>query len=205
MITKPRVKLGPQNQGQKMSLKVFEFAGVPEGHVYELARGVIVVSEGPDYWHAMQVEVIRDWLRDYKRAHPGRIHAVLGAMECKLLLTDFESERHPDLAVYLRPPPGRKSRTVWRTWIPDVVIEVVSRSSVDRDYVEKREEYWRLGVKEYWIVDALQQRVLLLKRGRTDWRQQELHEDDFCQTKLLPAFRLPCRAVFAAASMPEEE
>jgi hypothetical protein len=49
---------------------------------------------------------------------------------------------------------GLRNRTLWRSWTPDLVIEVVSESSRDRDYTEKRDEYWSLGVMEYWIVDA---------------------------------------------------
>ena len=33
-----------------------------------------------------------------------------------------------------------------------------------RDYVEKREEYLALGVKEYWIVDAGKQQIVILRR-----------------------------------------
>ena len=66
----------------------------------------------------------------------------------------------------------RKDRKLWRTWIPDLVIEVVSESSRDRDYTEKRDEYWTLGVKEYWIVDAKLEQVLILRRGRSQWTEK---------------------------------
>ena len=62
------------------------------------------------------------------------------------------------------------------------------------------EEYWALGVKEYWIVDAQAQKVTLLKRGRSDWSEKELHAGDVCETKLLPGFKLPCQAIFDAAA-----
>src|SRR5439155_6011442 len=101
--------------------------------------------------------------------------------------------------VYRKKPKGPKNRTMWRTWIPDLAIEVVSESSRDRDYTEKRDEYWTLGVKEYWIVDAKLQQVLVLKRGRTHWTEKTLGPDDVCQTKLLPGFKLSCRAIFEAA------
>jgi Putative restriction endonuclease len=205
MLTKARTKIGPQHQGRKMSLKAFEFAKVEDGHVYELARGFIVVSEVPRYYHAAQVEVIRDFLRDHKRAYPGSIHMVLGTMECKLLVPKQESERHPDLAVYLSRPAGRKDRIMWRTWIPELVIEVVSPGSVDRDYVDKREEYWTLGIKEYWIVDAAKEKALILRRGRSDWTEKELFRNDVCETKLLPGFKLPCRVIFDAAVEAGEE
>jgi Uma2 family endonuclease len=37
---------------------------------------------------------------------------------------------------------------------PDMVLEVVSRSSVGKDTEALREAYWEAGVREYWLVDA---------------------------------------------------
>jgi len=37
---------------------------------------------------------------------------------------------------------------------PDMVMEVVSRSSVRKDTVSLMKCYWAAGVKEYWLVDA---------------------------------------------------
>lgn len=37
---------------------------------------------------------------------------------------------------------------------PDIVLEVVSESSVQKDTVRLRELYWKAGVREYWLVDA---------------------------------------------------
>jgi Uma2 family endonuclease len=36
----------------------------------------------------------------------------------------------------------------------DMVLEVVSRSSVRKDYVILRKAYWEAGIREYWLVDA---------------------------------------------------
>jgi Uma2 family endonuclease len=85
---------------------------------------------------------------------------------------------------------------MWRTWSPEFVIEVVSESSRDRDYTEKRDEYWTLGVKDYWIVDAKLKQFLVLRRGRSQWTEKTLGPDE---TKLLPGFKLSCAAVFEVA------
>jgi Uma2 family endonuclease len=37
---------------------------------------------------------------------------------------------------------------------PEVVLEVVSETSVHKDTEELRELYWRAGILEYWLVDA---------------------------------------------------
>ncbi len=197
--TTTRPKIGPHDHGREMSLRAFEFARVEDGYLYELARGYVVVSEVPNYPHASMTALIRDHLGRYRLENPGAVHLILDGSSCKLLIPDWESERHPDLAVYLAAPKARKGRTMWRTWIPDLAIEVVSESSRDRDYTEKRDEYWTLGVKEYWIVDAKLQQVLVLRRGRSRWAEKRLCPADACETKLLPGFRLPCQAVFDAA------
>jgi DNA-binding PadR family transcriptional regulator len=197
--------IGPRQHGRKMSLKDFEFAKVEDGWLCELARGYLVVSEVANYYHGMQIIAINRPLRMYDATHPGAIHAILGSMECKLLIPKLQSERHPDIAVYLTAPKGRKDRALWRTWIPELTIEVVSESSRDRDYTEKRDEYWAAGVKEYWIVDAKLEQVLILKRGRSQWTEKTLGPADVCATKLLPGFGLPCRAVFEAAGEGRDE
>lgn len=37
---------------------------------------------------------------------------------------------------------------------PDMVLEVVSATSVEKDTVVLRELYWQAGIPEYWLVDA---------------------------------------------------
>jgi Uma2 family endonuclease len=182
-----------------MSLKSFEFAQVEDGYLYELARGYVVVSEVPNFLHMRLAAFIRNSLAHYRMEHSEAVYEVIGTLECKLYISAWESERHPDVAVYLNPPPRPRNRTMWRTWIPELVVEVVSEGSRDRDYTEKRDEYWSLGVKEYWIVDAKLQQVLVLRRGRTQWTEKMLGATDTCETKLLPGFTLPCKAIFDAA------
>lgn len=37
---------------------------------------------------------------------------------------------------------------------PDMVLEVVSDSSVEKDTLLLRDAYWQAGVREYWLIDA---------------------------------------------------
>ena len=192
-------KLGMRDHGRRMSLKDFEFAQVADGYIAELARGYIVVSEVANFPHMRTVSYIRSHMEHFRIENPKGVYEILGTMECKLLIPEWESERHPDIAVYLSPPTNPKGRTMWRTWFPDLVVEVVSPGSVERDYTQKRDEYWSLGVKEYWIVDANLQHVLILRRGKNDWTEKTLGFNASCETKLLPGFKLSCKAMFAAA------
>jgi Uma2 family endonuclease len=108
--------------------------------------------------------------------------------EAKMLIGPAESERHPDLSVYLTPPPD--NRDVWSTWIPEIVVEVVSDRSADRDYQIKPAEYLTFGVKEYWIVDADKNQMTVLTRWRAQWQTKVVKPPAKNKTPLLPKFSL---------------
>jgi Uma2 family endonuclease len=190
-------KVGPKDHGRRMSLAEFDHCEVQEGYLYELGRGVIVVSDVPNPRHLAQVDALREQLSAYRQQNPGRIRRIAGGGECKLLIAGLESERHPDLAVYKTPPP---KKDLWSSWVPELVVEVVSPGSEERDYEEKREEYLRFGVKEYWIVDADKQEVLVLRRVAGKWKERVLRRPDVYQPRVLPGFDFACAAVFEAAA-----
>ncbi len=73
---------------------------------------------------------------------------------------------------------------------PDMVLEVVSASSVRKDTVVLRELYWTAGILEYWLVDArrgsLQFDLLQRERGgyvparvRAGWRRSRVFDAAF--------------------------
>lgn len=198
MQTIAKIKIGPRNHGKSMSLADFEHADVQEGYNYELGRGVIVVSDVPNRKHMAMVIAIRDQWMAYKLAHPGKIYGVLAGSECKILLADLESERHPDLAIYKTPPPPDDD--YWAIWVPELVSEVISPGSEERDYKEKREEYFDFGVKEYWIVDGNREEMLVLTRARGKWKERTVRGEDVYEPRSFSGMRFEVAPVFAAAS-----
>jgi Uma2 family endonuclease len=194
--TLARTKIGPADHGRHMSLAEFDKAEAKEGYIYELSRGVIIVSEVPNPRHLAQVVAIRQQFSDYRQENPQRFHTIAGSGECKLLVNRLESERHPDVTVYKDPPPDED---VWSLWILAIVIEVVSPGSETPDYVEKREEYLRYGVGEYWIVDSDKAEMLVLRRAGGEWRERVVRPPEVYRTRRLPGFVFSCEAVFRAA------
>lgn len=56
------------------------------------------------------------------------------------------------------------------TGSPDIVIEVVSRSSARKDLIELRDLYHQAGIREYWLIDSREEEPALVilewtKRG----------------------------------------
>ena len=197
-MPKTAVRIGPEDNGQAMSLEDFDHAVGAPGYNYELGRGVIVVSEIPNPGlHFRATFATQRQLWAYVLKGVEKIYVVSTGSDCKVLLERFESERHPDVAVYKTPPPSEDS-SAWSTWIPELVIEVVSQESESRDYDEKRDEYLSFGVHEYWIIDPGKRQMLALRRWRGTWDEHIVRPPKKYKTPLLPGLSFDCGAVFDA-------
>jgi len=192
--------LGPGDAGRTMSLDEFIAAEGTGGYLYELARGVLVVTNVPRPSHGSTVRRIARTFDRYDDANPGLIRYAAGGGECRIRLRGAVSDRHPDQAIYLNRRP--KGKRVWERWIPAIVVEVVSRRGEDRDYVEKREEYLRFGILEYWIFDPERRKMVVLKRAGDVWEERELGEGESHRTELLPGLEV---AVAEILGPPAEE
>ena len=204
---KPQARriVGPEDHGRRMSLAEFGPIEVREGHTYELSRGVIEVSDIPSIFDALQIDSIRDGFSAYKLANPGTIRLILGGGEAKQTIPTTESERHPDLSIYLTPPPP--GAQPWDDWKAEIVIEIVSPSSARRDYHEKVVDYWEADAKEYLVFDARRghRRVLVHRRGPDGWNVETLGPGDVYQTALLPGLALPVGPVLDAGGAVDAE
>lgn len=177
-------RIGPADHGQRMTLDEFVEADFQEGWLYELARGVIEVTEVPGISHGWAIGRIAALFALYGRDCPGVIDYQAGGACCRIRTPGMQSSRRPDQAIYLmQPPPGDAP---WTYWAPTIVVEVVIPESEERDYVEKREEYLRAGVLEYWILD-MTQRVLRVNRRAGDvWEETVVPPGGSYRPYLLP-------------------
>jgi Uma2 family endonuclease len=193
------IRIGPEDNGRRMSLDEFDHAIVKEGYIYELGKGVIEVSNVPRLDHGRQTAELRNQFVVYDLANPGIINYLSTGSDAKLMIGPSQSERHPDLLIYLSDPPD--VRDVWSFWVPEIVVEVVSQQSLKRDYEDKAGEYLELGVDEYWIIDAAKNQMTVLSRWRGQWKSRIVKPSQKYTTHLLPGFALDLKKVFAAAKM----
>jgi Uma2 family endonuclease len=88
---------------------------------------------------------------------------------------------------------------------PDLVVEALSPTSIQRDLVDKLGIYERGGVAHYWVVGVANGR--LRRFALVDGRYQEqppLGRDDALVSPLFPGLHLPLRPIFAAAHQARE-
>ena len=82
---------------------------------------------------------------------------------------------------------------------PDLVIEILSPSTADRDLGYKHELYGRHGVLEYWVVDPMAETVAVHRQrdGRLELAET-FGRRDTLQTALLEGLQLKLNDIFAS-------
>lgn len=193
-----RLRIGPADDGRPMTIDEFLDAEEEEGYRYELGRGVLEVSEVPDDDHGEIVSAIYMLLAAYNLAYPGRIRRIGGGSEFRLWMREMVSGRNPDVAVVLAgTPPDHRGRRP-----PSLAMEIVSEGgrAWTRDYVTKRQEYLAYGLREYWILDPLERRIVVLIRHGDTWIERVFGANQEAEGVLLPGFRVGVAALFPAAA-----
>ncbi|MFF5012064.1 Uma2 family endonuclease [Streptomyces sp. NPDC001165] len=139
-------------------VKVFENLEVPDGFKVELLRGVIVMMAGPDVAHNDIVEAVQDQI---PRRHWRRLQTQ------DIAILEETSEPQPDLVVIERgagPGHGR----LMPPQVITLLVEVVSKTSVDRDYEVKRSIYAAAKIPAYFIIDPIMGQCVLLTEPTGD-------------------------------------
>ena len=129
-----------------------DYARLPDdGRRYEIIKGVLYVAAAPNLNHQYTVGEIFSALRTF-----------VGEHELGLVLVAPFEVRLPDIALVVQPdvlfiasehiPRPGASRF---TGAPELVVEVLSRSTARTDKMVKFDAYELAGVREYWSVYSL--------------------------------------------------
>ena len=137
-------------RGKSMRWTYAEFARLPsEGSTrYEVIAGELVVTPAPSLRHQRIATDLVTLLNEFVREHGlGEVYA--GPVDVLFAEGDY---LEPDI-VFVR----RDRRAILSDRgieaAPDLVVEVLSPSTADRDRGIKLDRYRHFGVAEYWVVD----------------------------------------------------
>lgn len=110
--------------------------------------------------------------------------------------------REPDVVFMAVENADRIEEEFWQR--ADLMMEVVSKGGRKRDLVEKRRDYARAGIPEYWIVDPqLEQITVLRLRGKQYVVHGEFKKGERATSVLLPGFAVDVTAVLEAGATAE--
>lgn len=169
-----------------------DYLQLPEDRRYEIVEGDLVMVPAPTPYHQIVSSNLEFALRLYVMEHD--LGTVLHA-PCDLLLSETDVVQ-PDLFYISK---ARRSIITDKNiqGAPDLVIEILSPATAERDRGVKQKLYARVGVTEYWIVDPSTKtvEVLTLKAGHYE-PAGFYRSTDVLPSPLLTGLRVPLSQVF---------
>jgi Uma2 family endonuclease len=188
--------LGPEHNGMLMTPQEFDaIEQYDDTYHYELIHGMLIVNPFPLESEVGPNEVLGAWLYIYKTQHPQG--AALDATLPGRYVRTKDSRRRADRVIWA----GFGRMPDWKRDLPTIAVEFVSAASRDRrrDYIEKRLEYLKLGVAEYWIIDRFKRTMTVVRKKAKALQDTVLAEKETFRTPLLPGFELPLARLLEVA------
>ena len=136
---------------------VEDIENLPDGMRAELIDGQIFYFAAPRVVHQkLQAELFYT-LFHHVKTNEGTCSVFAAPLSVKLV-NDGKNYLEPDIVVICDSEHIQEDGCYGA---PDLVIEIVSKSTSKRDYGIKMLKYRTAGVKEYWIVDPIRETVMV--------------------------------------------
>ncbi|UBF24585.1 Uma2 family endonuclease [Kovacikia minuta CCNUW1] len=126
-------------------------------------------------------------------------------IQVPVLQSGDAQNRYPDLVVFREEHLELTQRRLTITLDmppPALVVEIVSpgKSNHERDYQRKREQYSRVGIPEYWIIDPEQQIVIVLTLESGQYIESgAFREQNRLASPTFPTLQIAIAQIFEAA------
>ena len=138
---------------------IADIDALPEGTKAELIDGRLFFDTAPTLTHQDIVGFLHGTIWSYIRVKGGKCKVFISPIDVQLNADDIYNLVQPDVAVVCdrdKLSDGKRCKGA-----PDWIMEVVSPSTENRDYIRKLGKYNAAGVREYWIVDPNYDRVVV--------------------------------------------
>ena len=159
---------------------------------YEIIDGRRYTVPAPTPYHQWISSRLERALEDYVTQHD--LGTVLHA-PCDVVLSPIDVVQ-PDIFFIAQEHRGIiTDRNIWGA--PDLVVEILSPTTAEKDRDLKRKLYAAYGVREFWIVSPEGQTVEVLKLGETGYRRAGLYAgDEELRSPSFPELAIPLASVF---------
>lgn len=179
---------------EKIRLTYNDYLTLPDEKRYELIEGELFMVPAPDFYHQIVSGNIEFHLMDFVKK---RNLGVVVDAPVDVVLSP-EDVLQPDILFIST---ERKHIITKKnvSGAPDLVIEILSPSTQERDKLVKRDIYSKYGVKEYWIVDPVGKNIEVMIQGHEGYKLHAIFlNDEVLTSPLMEGFLLPLKEVFAS-------
>lgn len=175
----------------EIKFTVADYNQLPDHPRYELIEGELLLTPSPSPLHQHVAKRIVHALVDWE------LHGKLGSVFFAPLdvILSNETVVQPDIIVILNQNRGIIKEKI--EGAPDLLVEILSPPTSDRDRILKKRLYYRHGVHEYWVVDPLKQAVEVSPWTEGDFQALVTYTPaDMLVSPLLYGFSAPVRSFF---------
>ncbi|MCD8155175.1 MAG: Uma2 family endonuclease [Clostridiales bacterium] len=157
MVREPAARYDIRRRGTQGQYTLRDYYEIPEEQRVELIDGILYDMASPSSVHQILVSQIWSMLQTYIMEKGGECMAMLSPLDVQLDCDD-RTMVQPDITVVCD-----RSRIIARCiyGAPDFVVEILSKSTKRKDMFVKLNKYMNAGVREYWMVDPMQKRVIV--------------------------------------------
>jgi Uma2 family endonuclease len=174
-----------------------EYLALDTNRIVELSDGCLEVPPLPTMSHQLILAYLFGLLQTFVKDR-GLGIVLLAGLPMRLGTCKF---REPDILFMAKEHADRVHERFWKG--ADLIMEIVSGDpeSRRRDLVQKRAEYARAHIPEYWIIDPAKGRITVLWLSGKRYRiHGEFSRGDTASSRLLPGFTVDVTAAFASAA-----
>lgn len=169
-----------------------DYLQLPEDRRYEIVDGDLYMVPAPVPYHQQVSGRLEFALRKFVMEHD--LGEVLHA-PCDLLLSETDVVQ-PDI-FYIAKTRLSIVKEANIQGAPDLVVEILSPATAQRDRGIKQKLYGRFGVPEYWLVDLAEKTVEVLSLKGAGYQRAGLYgPHDTLSSPILPGFHLPVQQIF---------
>ena len=178
----------------KVKMTVRDYMSLPESEEkrYELIDGELYMVPAPTFWHQKISGRLFKILIDFvlERGLGEVAYAPLD-----VVLSD-QDVFQPDIMFVSVERAGIIGSQI--RGAPDLVVEVLSPGTAERDRNVKRSRYARFGVREYWIVDPEARSIEIMQAGETGFEIVRVYPQGvIAASPLLEGLRIDVSHIFA--------
>ena len=176
----------------KTNLTYADYMKTPDGEHCELIGGELVMFTTPPTYHQLVLSNLMYKVGVFVRERElGRVYPVL----TDVVLSDTDVVK-PDILFVSR----QRSHILTRENVrgaPDLVVEILSPATAERDRTIKLDLYAQHGVKEYWLIDPDAKTITVLLRGESRFEVAGIYmEGQVLRSPTLAGFTMEPDAIF---------
>lgn len=181
---------------KKIKWNEFKEMEIPDGDtsIYELINGEIVNRASPNSPHQrISARLITDFIIYNRQKKAGEFFSA----PYDVYFDEETAGVQPDILFISKERSFIIHEDNGAVGAPDLIVEIISKGSIDKDRNLKKSVYRRFAVKEYWIVDPLHKTIEVYKMEDDDYHLSAFAEvEGKITSTVLADFELDVKTIF---------